>query len=242
MKKTILLLMLIAVTFTVSAKDAEHNCSIANQEENNRQEKSDNDSVNASSEIYIGWNAALNGPSDMDTKIMPSWDLMLTMGGDVSLGKNSPLSLNISLGVEWKNFRMTSNHYFLKDADNHVVVADVPDGESINFSRIRTFGIVLPVLLKAKLNKNSSIAVGPMLSYVPFGTILTEYDEKDSDTRMTMRTSNIHQNEWTVDFMGKFKYKHVGVYVKYSPTSVIRKKFAPDTDFQSLSFGVVLGH
>lgn len=81
-----------------------------------------------------------------------------------------------------------------------------------------------------------------MLSYVPFGTILTEYDEKGNDTRITTRTKSIHQNEWTVDFMGKFKYKHVGVYVKYSPTSVIRKKYAPNTDFQSLSFGVVLGH
>lgn len=242
MKKTFLAFMMMAVTFTASADNLKGGITnlVANEMKQDAVTTHE-DSVKTSSEIYVGWNSAINGASNMDTKIMKSWDLMLTTGGDVKLGKNSPFAVNISLGVEWKNFRMTGNHMFVKDEESNVAVVDVPEGENINFSRIRTFGIVLPVMLKANINKNTSIAVGPMLSYVPFGTILTEYSDNSNDTRMSSRTKHIHQNEWAVDIMGKFKYKSVGLYVKYSPTSVIKKKFAPGTDFQSLSFGVVLG-
>lgn len=190
--------------------------------------------------LYAGCNAALGAPEAMDTKALKSWEIMLTVGPEIKLGKQSPFSLTIQAGVDWRNYRMTGSHYFAKDMETQqMVLRDVEADKDLHFSRIKTFSIVLPVLLHADLGKGFNVGVGPMFSYVPFATFLSDYSIKSGSLDYTERTSHVHQSKLAIDLMGQVTYKNLGLYLKYSPTNVIRKSFGPE--FQSLSFGLVWG-
>jgi hypothetical protein len=85
--------------------------------------------------------------------------------------------------------------------------------------------------------------VGPVLNINLRGRINNEW--KDGDSYFDVSTKGFDYNVVTVDFMGILKSGGIGLYFKYSPMSVLKKKEATvdgtvieNPQFKALSFGL----
>ena len=110
------------------------------------------------------------------------------------------------------------------------------DDMESRYSRLRTWGISLPLLFTQRIGKNFSFSLGPVMNLNLFGRINTGY--KIGDDKTSISTKNIGYRPFTVDVMGVFNIYGVGVYCKYSPMSVMKKDRGPQ--FKSVTVGLYL--
>lgn len=147
--------------------------------------------------------------------------------------------VSLGFGVDWRNYRMKGENRFLKE-DNKLTIAPYPDGANIDFSRVKVFSITLDLMLRQYLNKNISIAAGPIVNFNTHASIKTRYTIGSGKAKEGFKetSSNIHQKPVTVDFKAEFSIDPIGFYFKYSPTNTLDTDFGPE--FKSMSAGLVL--
>ena len=58
------------------------------------------------------------------------------------------------------------------------------------------------------------------------------------DDEVEINTKGLEYRPVTVDIMGMLQYRHVGIYCKYSPMSVLKTDMGPE--FRSVSVGIIL--
>ncbi len=184
----------------------------------------------------IGWVSALNAPEGMDVDMGASYELMWDkMLNWVYYPTKGNFSFSMGLGLNWKNFRMTGRTRFIKEVDN-LVLSDYPEGADIQFSRIKVFSLMVPLMYNQRIYRNISFSVGPVLNFNTYASLKTRYKLDGEKTKEMDK--NLHQSPVTIDLMARFSFRVVGLYVKYSPCNVLHTDFGPK--FNALSAGITL--
>ncbi len=186
----------------------------------------------------IGWVSALNAPEGMDVDMGASYELMWEhMLNWAYYPTKGDFSFSIGFGLNWKNFRMTGRTRFIKEGDN-LVLSDYPEGADIQFSRIKVFSLMVPLMYNQRIYRNISFSVGPVLNFNTYASLKTRYKLDGEKTKEIEK--NLHQSPVTVDLMARLSFRAVGLYVKYSPCNVLNTDFGPK--FNGLSAGITLFH
>ncbi len=187
--------------------------------------------------IALGWNKALNGPSNMNVNMGASYEIMADhLLNYVYYPQRNGHSFQIGFGISWKNFRMNGRNRFIKEGDR-ITIGKYPEGADIEFSRLKIFSWTLPVMYGYEFGKDLSVKVGPVLQFNTYGSLKTKYKEASGE-KIKIVDKNIHQNPVTIHLQGQINWKAIGLYVKYSPCHVLNTDFGPE--FESLSTGITL--
>ena len=185
----------------------------------------------------VGMNAVLNAKEPLDFSTSSSFELMWTIAQynhyfDAS--KHHRLSTGFAL--DWRNFHMTSNVRFDKDAEGHIITTGYPEVVRPKFSRIKVLSLAFPIEYCYHFDRHFGIGIGPVLNWNVYGSIKTKY-KTDGGTQKEI-DKRIHQSPFTIDWMLHFYNPSITFYVKYSPMNVLQSDWGPK--FQSISFGIEL--
>lgn len=186
----------------------------------------------------IGWVAPINDSPAMNANMWKSNELTwaIVLGVKMTHGRNS---LATGLGIDWRNYVTKGDRYFHKTDDGTITLMPYESGSNKHRSRIKTFSLQIPLLYGIAFghHNNCQFNLGPILNFNTGGSIKTQYKLDGRD--YSVKTSHIGQRPVTVDIFGQFKYKAVGIYVRYSPMSVL--KTSTGLDFKSISTGIIIG-
>ena len=151
-------------------------------------------------------------------------------------------SLSLGIGFGWRNYRTTTGMRFAVDGGGTTSYEPFAPDASPRYSRIKTFSLSFPLLYTQNFRigsfKDLGVQIGPVLNWNSHGSMATRWYDADG-RKMTDKTNRVDQRRFSVDIYGALRlFPAVGVYVRYSPQSVLRN--APDLDFTPLSTGIVL--
>lgn len=151
--------------------------------------------------------------------------------------------LSIGLGMGWRNYRMTNRQMFVKNDDGSIAIEPYPEGANPKFSRIHTWGVVIPMKLSFRLGKpskrraaSSRLSIGPELYFTPHASLKTRYT---LDGKKSFKDNNLHFNKVTIGLQVECIVNgNIGIYGKYNPFSVLDADYAPK--FSSTTLGLVV--
>ena len=191
----------------------------------------------------IGWNFAPQHPRNAPIEPGKSWEIGWFQIAGVRNNITKLTSVSIGVGMDWKNYKITTpDYYFSPDGNGGIDALPYPSGVEPRYSRIKIFTLSLPLMLKQKMpfrlyGTRQWIAVGASLGYSPHGSVLTRWTD-DTGRRVRITDKKIGHRRWTCEFVGILGVSsEVGVYVRYQPMSVLRGECQPD--FKSLSTGLI---
>ncbi len=185
--------------------------------------------------LGLGFIGTLGTSDEMETNMGRSievdWNLFNL--GYKFKGNNS---VSLGLGLMWRNYRMTNDKYFMLDGDK-VEIGKYLIGVDGKYSRLHSFSLTLPVLYRHAWNSGWNITAGAemMISSLKskYYSVKTRVDAGEYENTTVQR--GVKFNPFTVNAVACVAYKHVGLYVRYSPMDVLDKGYGPS--FQSLSVG-----
>lgn len=185
----------------------------------------------------VGFVDALNTPEGMNVDMGASYELMAPSIFEWAWypGRSS-FNVSIGIGLNWKNFRMTDRNRFIPEG-NDVVIAPYPEGAAIEFSRLKVFSWMVPLLASYEFNDWLELRLGPVVNINTHASLKTRYSLEGKGKKETHNLQ--HYNRLTVDLMGAVCIKGLGFYVKYSPCDVLDVDYAPG--FKGISSGLILG-
>lgn len=187
--------------------------------------------VNLSSTFAFGFISGINqadGVSiDMGQSYELHWDNVFS--AKTKVGRHG--LFRIGLGFDWRNYRMTNGNRFSKDETGHI---SITDDTPLQFSRIHTFSLSLPLKYYHQLGKKVYFAVGPELYFTPHASLKNRYDSKNKTL-----DSHIHHNRFSVDVGAELMVRGIGIYYKYDPFNVLDTNYGPK--FSSMTVGVKVG-
>ncbi|MCQ2238346.1 MAG: hypothetical protein MJZ73_03845 [Bacteroidaceae bacterium] len=178
-----------------------------------------------SSSFSLGFTGSAGSDDKVDINMGESFELAWNNISSVKahLGKNS--LFRIGIGINWRNYRMTGRKMFRMGNDGTVTIDDYPSGATPKFSRIKTFGITLPVKFYQRIGRNVFVAAGPELGYITYSSLKTRYtmgDEKFKDFNKGLKV-----NRFQVNIGAEISIHGIGIYYKYAPTSVLQSTYGP---------------
>lgn len=190
-------------------------------------------------EFFIGFSSMVNADNGLHSTFGSSVEIGFTalqISGPM-LAEN--LSIASGLGFTWRNYRMTGYTRFVKKGSN-LLLDNYPENADIQFSRIKTFSLTVPLLLEwhHRLSKKSLlwIQAGPLFNFTTYASMKTRY--KLDGQKHKEFDKNIHQEPITVDLYGTVGINNVGLYCRYAPYRILKRAYNPA--FSSLSFGIAL--
>ena len=152
--------------------------------------------------------------------------------------ENALQTYSVGLWANWRKYTLDTDKMFAKDANNVVGVYDYPVNAGDKRSGIYVFGLSVPFLFTQKFGHQSDfkMSLGPVVNFNLYGRIKNEYTVGDDEVEIN--TKGLEYRPVTVDIMGMLQYRHVGIYCKYSPMSVLKTDMGPE--FCSVSVGIIL--
>ncbi|MBQ6965002.1 MAG: hypothetical protein IJP82_04850 [Bacteroidaceae bacterium] len=162
------------------------------------------------------------------------------ISGQTPVGRNGIVL--IGLGIGWRNYRMTNHQMFAKHDDGSIAIEPYPEGADSEFSRIHTFGFILPLKYYHKVGhrhgRNTYFAVGPELYYTPHACLKTRY--KTEEGKQILKDNHLHFNKVTVGVGAEFIVQGLGVYYKYNPFNVLDTDYGPKFSTMTVGLKVAL--
>ena len=142
----------------------------------------------------------------------------------------------VGLGIGWRNYRMTNQRMFAKHDDGSIAIEPYPEGAEPKFSRIHTFGFILPLKYHHKIGhgRNTYLAVGPELYYTPHASLKTRY--RTEEGKQLLKDNHLHFNKFTLGVGAEFVVQGLGIYYKYNPFNVLDTDYGPK--FSSMTVGL----
>lgn len=186
--------------------------------------------------LGLGFVGTLGTPDDMktnmDRSIEVDWDI-INLGYKFK-GNNS---VSLGLGLLWRNYRMTNDKCFWLDSNKEVKIANYGAGTDGKFSRLHSFSLTLPVLYRHAWNSGWNVTAGAEMQISnlksKYYSVKTRIDAGEIENTSVMR--GVKFNPFTVNAIACAAYKHVGLYVRYSPMDILDNGYGPS--FQSISVG-----
>lgn len=186
--------------------------------------------------LYFGFVTGTGAPAGVNIDMLSSYEIGTDLLSLSRILANRNHRIRIGFGLDWRNYRMTGRTRFVKTENGDIGTGAYPEGADIKFSRLKIFSLTVPVRYTYYINRKFSVDAAAILCFNTYGSLKTRYKLEGQKHRDFDKS--IHQRPVTVDFQLGANYKGVGLYVKYSPASVIKKDYGPD--FKSLSTGVKL--
>lgn len=197
--------------------------------------------------LHFGFTGAIDAPSAMDTQMGKSFEIgidNLIFYGH-SFGPSGRNMIQVGMGINWRNYRMTGENRFDMDGDN-VVITGYPEDAEGKFSRVKVFSLTFPISysystpVKAIGKSNLGFKVSALLNWNSHASMLTHYQLADG-TKVKENYDRIGQRKFSVDIqLGVQVAPAVCLYVKYSPFDLFKSGTA-SPKFQTISTGVSLG-
>ena len=198
----------------------------------------DDDNTELVMSLAAGFCTAVGTPDGISIPVGPSWEIDWTIAEfRYRLKEKMRHYLSVGFGLDWRNYRMTNQHRFVKDDNGNISVEGYPNGSNPKFSRIKVLSLTVPFQYHYYLKGNSFIkgfSFGPVLNFNTYSSIKTRYSVNGEKQKEFAK--DLHKNPVTVDFMVKLRMKYFGFYAKYSPCNVLDTTYGPK--FKSVSFGV----
>lgn len=186
-------------------------------------------------DVVLGLNIGLNMPDGVDAFNTGSYHVSLEMlKFTKELGSKQDL-LSVGLGMTWNKFATTDSKGFFK-GDGQINVGNNGQNGDFYYSRYLTYGFSLPVQYTHVFKNGMFISAGPIVNFNIHSSVYREL--RDGYTTASVKEKNAFHRPLTVDLGAAIGYKHIGLAVKYSPMSVIKKDQGPD--FQRLAVGIII--
>ena len=183
--------------------------------------------------LCYGAGADYKGPQSVGS----SWEIMWTISELEKFGYGKHHGYSIGFGIDWRNFRMDGRSKFVKLGDGTIAEEKLPAGYNSDFSRIKVFSLIIPVMWKYR-TKQLSFGLGPVININTYASIKNRYWDADGQKHKEI-FKKIHQRPITVDIMAELNiYRWFSIYGKFSPMTILNSTYAKDVNFQPVSFGI----
>ncbi len=153
---------------------------------------------------------------------------------------NRWLSVSLGLGFDWRNYKITtSGHRLCPNGEGGIGIAPYPDGTHHGASRIKVFSLGIPLLYTQKIPSTTlSVTLGGILNFNTHASLKTWYTNPDGN-HTEEYAEGFHHRRVTADLFGSLNFfKGNGIYVRYSPQTVLQGHNSPQ--FKPLSIGIIL--
>lgn len=160
----------------------------------------------------------------------------------VRLRPVKPLSLSVGVDLNWDNYRLQKQNFWLPDGAGKVSIADLdahPEYSSIKKSVLRSFGFDFPLMLTLHLGPvNVSGGVVGEFNF-PGRTKFVAYDNGGAKIKNgSMRVKDIESHPFTYSYRASASAYGIGLYAKYSPCSQFMAGSGPQ--FSYFTVGLIL--
>lgn len=147
------------------------------------------------------------------------------------------LGITTGLGFTWRNYHVDNNQHLIEV--NHVVeLQDAPLGVNYKFSRFRTFGLSIPVLLEFQHNLGTKhlffLSAGVVGNVNTYSSYRVKYRTTDGGKVNSVESKSLNINPITLDYMAQIGYGSWSIYAKYAPISIFQSKKGPQVNHVSL--------
>lgn len=158
----------------------------------------------------------------------------------VALGHNFGTRNRLSLGVGYqaRYIDIKKGNMLNKLDDGVVASAPWPTEFSNTKSQITVHSIQFPLLYAKGFNKHLWIWLGPVLNWNHYAYFTNRHRLGDATTNVSVK--GLKQRKISVDIMCGLAFRHMGIYLRYSPMSTFKKDFGPEiknTVMAGLTFG-----
>ncbi len=183
--------------------------------------------------LCYGAGADYKGPQSVGS----SWEIMWTISELEKFGYGKHHGYSIGFGIDWRNFRMDGRSKFVKLGDGTIAEESLPAGYNSDFSRIKVFSLIIPMMWKYR-TKQLSFGLGPVININTYASIKNRYWDADGQKHKEI-FKKIHQRPITVDIMAELNiHRWFSIYGKFSPMTILNSTYAKDVNFQPVSFGI----
>lgn len=183
--------------------------------------------------LCYGAGADYKGPQSVGS----SWEIMWTISEVEKFGYGQHHGYSIGFGIDWRNFRIDGRSKFVKLDDGTITEEALPAGFNNDFSRIKVFSLIIPVMWKYR-TKQLTFGLGPVININTYASIKNRYWDADGEKHKQV-FKKIHQRPITVDIMAELSLRNwFSIYGKFSPMTILNSTYAKDANFQPVSFGV----
>ena len=145
-------------------------------------------------------------------------------------------SLTFGPGIGFKNFGITGNKAMKMTDEGDITIGQFKDGAIPRISRLTIFSLNMPIFYSLGFGRGYGITLGPVVNFNASSSIVNKYTF-DGDKKKD-KYKYAHCNLVTVDVMAQLNLRDVSIYGRYSPMSVMDKKYWPE--FSTWSVGVAV--
>lgn len=196
--------------------------------------------------IHAGFCGTLGAPAGLGVEMGKSYEIGIDNIVSYRLTSSRMRNaLNVGIGVNWRNYRMTANTRFVVDDNGVVGFGPYPEGTESRYSRVKLFSVSVPLLwtqnTSFRVIGNSTFAakLGVILNWNSHASVTSCWTEADG-TSAKAGTKHVEQRLFTVDLLAAVRLApSTGLYVKYSPMRLFRDGFGPR--FTTISTGIYFG-
>ena len=152
------------------------------------------------------------------------------MDGKIRLGN---VCLSAGAGIGYSQWSLDSGVAFATDHGRLLITAGPENARCT--SRLRTWRVVVPVMLYFSIGRNGFIGAGTWLNFNFAASAYTSYRTGNTTTRHTFK--GLHTRALTPDLAITGGIKWAALYLRYSPTSIFTNGFGPE--FKAISVGLI---
>ena len=152
---------------------------------------------------------------------------------------NRGFGVSLGLGFDWRNYRMTTIHRMNLNGEGGIKPDVYPEEVEPRSSRIKVFSLGIPLLISQKFGRSGmGVTAGAILNFNTHASLKTDYRTANGN-EIEEYAEGFHHRRITVDLFGCLQFwKSCGLYVRYSPQSVLQGHNSPQ--FRPLSAGIML--
>lgn len=186
-------------------------------------------------QLYVGWNILMNTTTDMKLKGFSSYEA----GIDIFHLSYYPRSNRWWLSADWG---IVLSRYYFKDrmmtaaSDGITAMSMFPNGSSSQSSLLQTLGGNLTLIGHHRLAKEHSVGLGVTWSEKVMDNCYykSKYTLSDGSSITDMNEAPIRSNLFSIKAEYMFA-DQIGLYLRYSPMSVLKTEKAPG--FKQINVG-----
>lgn len=143
------------------------------------------------------------------------------------------LGITTGLGFTWRNYHLDNNQH-LQEVNHVIEVVDATPGVNYKFSRFRTFGLSIPLLLEFQNHLGTKdlffLSAGIVGNVNTYSSYRLKYTTLDGGDVNKVVGKGLNINPLTIDYMAQIGYGSWSIYAKYSPISIFQSQKGPQVN------------
>ena len=182
--------------------------------------------------IFVGFLSAPGLTRPAEVQAGKSAELLfMPMNFNYSPWKAGKHTFSLGLGLDWRMVGLTRANKFLK-TNGELTFGNYADGVRPKESILTVFSLSFPLMYNY-YSHGCGWSVGPVFNFNTYSSIVSKWKDDGRDVKEKMK--NVYVRPFTVDMMVSVRTEWIGLYLKYSPESMIKADHG--MKFHMLSFG-----